>query len=275
MTPEQQTEAVRCYLAGETRNSLAIRYKASRPFVTDMLHRHGIICRATVDIRRTKLPYGDVFASAETNDEAAYWVGFLMADGCISQQKHTDYLILQLASVDIAHIERLRDFIGVPNKITIIKPTTSITPRGIVHKSEHARLCIASQPLIDSLAKYGVVPRKSKTARVISLENNPHFWRGVIDGDGHMRFQQRAGHCRTAVLNLVGSELLVNQFRDYIRTFTDFNGSVYFSRGAWCIMVCTRIAARVIHHLYHNPPVALPRKLKTAEEIIAHYDGRI
>ena len=56
-------------------------------------------------------------------EEKAYWLGFLYADGSVSS---TDNRIeLGLAEKDLNHIEKFKEFIGVPNKISYRPQTKS------------------------------------------------------------------------------------------------------------------------------------------------------
>jgi len=53
--------------------------------------------------------YNGVFKEV-ANANTAYWLGFLAADGCISEDKHR--LVLGLTMQDRPHIEQFRRFIG-------------------------------------------------------------------------------------------------------------------------------------------------------------------
>ena len=48
-------------------------------------------------------------------EEKAYWLGFLYADGYVNANE--DKIELCLAEKDFHHLEKFKNFIGLPNKI--------------------------------------------------------------------------------------------------------------------------------------------------------------
>lgn len=102
-------------------------------------------------------------------DEAAYWVGLLITDGCVHRQRR---IKLSLQERDSASLDRLAAFVR-----TTARP-------GKIEKGSRG-LRFTSPRMCARLAELGVGPRKTKTAKAPScLLDNRHFWRGVIDGDG-------------------------------------------------------------------------------------------
>ncbi len=75
-------------------------------------------------------------------------------------------------------------------------------------------LRVTSRHIAEKLSGYGIVPRKSFTARVIGLENNRHFWRGVFDGDGY--FKNKDGRDGDKMI-LTGNNDLCAQFEEFIK----------------------------------------------------------
>ena len=108
-------------------------------------------------------------------EEKAYWLGFLYADGSVSS---TDNRIeLGLAEKDLNHIEKFKEFIGVPNKISYRPQTKSY------------RYSFKSIPCKEDLIKQGCVPKKSLILKFPTEQQVPnylikHFIRGYFDGDG-------------------------------------------------------------------------------------------
>lgn len=106
----------------------------------------------------------------------AYWAGFLLADGCISQPQRAQgrpQTFLTAASKDLAHLEQLKAALASTYKI-------SGPYAGCWH------LSVPSAALCQSLRRWNVVPRKSLIASPPALPESleSHWARGVMDGDG-------------------------------------------------------------------------------------------
>lgn len=109
-------------------------------------------------------------------EEKAYWLGFLYADGCVSEQEHKKSVIIVLKSDDIGHIELFNKHIESNRKV-------KIDNRG------YARLDIGNTKMANDLIKHGCIPRKTFKLKFPSEEIVPqylihHFIRGYLDGDG-------------------------------------------------------------------------------------------
>jgi transposase-like protein len=114
-----------------------------------------------------------------SNEHAAYWHGFLYADGC-TQDRHQSFLSLGLSPVDTEHIMKLRLFLQSDAPVTLLPPTHK-TPNG------SARVAFNGQHLVSRLQETGIVVGRGKIERVIRYvpESMMHHWlRGLFDGDG-------------------------------------------------------------------------------------------
>ncbi len=253
---------------------IAARYGASREMLDDLYNQQGLTLRqigaqfGVTDgtilywmkrhnlLRRDKseaLRYYSINEAAfdpPLTNEQAYWLGFLMADGCIDD----DHVIgLTLKQSDQAHIELFRDFLASTH------PIRSYKRHG---KYSESYLFVASARLCAALKRYGVTPRKSHTASAPpELRENAHFWRGMVDGDGVLYVSGN-----TEYIGLYGSWDITHQFAAYVRSLTDTKANVCASGSSiYAFRVGGRYAVAVTAALYGVPGPALLRK-----QIIAH-----
>lgn len=119
------------------------------------------------------------------NEHKAYWLGFIMADGCIenpSNHGNPKRLKIQLSAIDK---ELLQLFLND------IESTTIKVEEFLPHKSTYGinlicRIQVNSVKMCDDLSKYGIVPNKTGKEIVPEIPDNMmrHFIRGFFDGDG-------------------------------------------------------------------------------------------
>lgn len=207
---------------------------------------------------------------ANDDEEAAYWIGMLMADGGISNGN----VHLGLSEEKAEHLEAFARFIGAEN--------VTYNPGGQIIKWKSGHFSVArpswhvskhSKKVAEVLASYGVVERKSLVACVRGLAYNRHFWRGVVDGDGWIctvASKRRNGRVeiRWATGICSGSEMFVKQFAEYVRSVCpDWRGKEV-RPNSWGVYLVGRNAARLVRVLYENCAVALPRKMKLAQFIM-------
>jgi hypothetical protein len=207
--PREDRDIPGRYERGESIQQLADRCGIGPKAVVKILARAGTKMRRP---GRLAVVRDDAFDTI--TPESAYWIGFLMADGCVSDPSGRPKRIsLGLQERDASHVEAFRSFLNSRNTISISR---QVAIRGGSEFLKH-QFVVSSDALADALARYGVGPRKSLTARVVGLEGNRDFWRGVIDGDGHIR---EAAGGKSISVQLVGSEGMMRQFLDFV-------GSVY------------------------------------------------
>jgi hypothetical protein len=145
----------------------------------------------------------------EITQKSAYWTGMLMSDGNVYRGKTGNYRIsLALAKVDSSHLLKLREILKCTNPIC----TKKRKYQGNVVIQYYLRF--TSKHIGEILVARGIIPRKSLVARVIGLENNRHFWRGVFDGDGYFKNKDRIDGDRMV---LTGSNDLCAQFEEFIK----------------------------------------------------------
>lgn len=197
------------------------------------------------------------------SSEAAYWVGFLLADGCIATRKglKKDYhsVVLGLKGGDVAHIEKFRVFLKSSAKISEKYQETNY---GTVFV---ASITVTNQELCNRLADYGVIPRKTylNVGCDPRLKYSPDFWRGVVDGDGTVALGKKS-----PLIRLGGSKNLIEDFSDLCHYLTDFRPNVGNCRSIKVTGLSSFRAAKIIEWLYYDGCVALDRKLESAKKCL-------
>lgn len=130
------------------------------------------------------------------NEHKAYWLGFLYADGCISESKRKDYIKaltmeLTLCSEDKHHLEKLNND---------LESNYKISDRVIKNKYFANRLSISNTNFCKHLINKGCVQRKSliltfPTSKIIPNYLIHHFIRGYFDGDGCIHINNDKHRC--------------------------------------------------------------------------------
>ncbi len=198
-------------------------------------------------------PYLNEQSFEELDESAAYWAGFLMADGYINRVKRGSAdVALCLSFKDVDHVQKFKHFLNSRRKVTI--------SRG---KYPTAVFSVSSDALADRLTALGVTSHKTFTAKASALLiANSHFWRGAIDGDGCLSVAKKSE--KAVSLSLVGSKDMCEQFLSYVRELgLGYNVSVRphsHTRGIFNITLNGREAIRIADKLYTGSQLFLERK---------------
>ncbi len=176
LTDEQESQLIQEYLSGKSVQALNEQFGTTNAHRT--IKRHKIKTRpAGHNSRQYKLnesAFDDL-----GNEEAAYWLGFIYADGSIGKES----LNIGLSIKDLSHLGKVKSFLGynAPIKFYQVK-----TPQGKM--KEACRLNIHSQKLSNKLLTLGIVKRRGwfnqLTINHLPIESYRYFIRGFVDGDG-------------------------------------------------------------------------------------------
>ena len=198
----------------------------------------------------------------ETTEESAYWIGYLMADGNVHIGKTGNPRVsLTLAAEDRDHLVKFRRFLNCSNEIQMKISKV----RGKVWNQYTLRF--SSKQIANALKGFGVTARKSLSATVIGLENDRHFWRGVIDGDGYLKNRDGRDGDRITV---VGSYYLMRQLEDFVKNNAPDSDVIIEQDGRFCRLHVYGYTARMLAELlYGDSQVALDRKLAKARQMFS------
>lgn len=256
LTELEKVDLIAEYLSGEPTTKLSIKYKISPAAICGILDRRNIPRRSLSDAKRIHTLNEKAFS--EITEESAYWIGFIMADGTVIRTpRQSPEIAIVLQERDIKHLEKFRNFLSSSH-------TISSSKRG---ERGYVRIAFRSKIIADDLERYGIVPRKTKIAKIKYLENNRHFWRGLIDGDGSIGWSQPGKPC----LDLAGSKSMIEQFILYTKTVIPHLtlNSRQQHPGCYKTHISWNTAAIMIQTLYSDCSVSLDRKQERANKIIS------
>lgn len=263
LTVEQQLSVVSRYTAGETPDKIADSLGICANNVRNTLRKHGIVARDRSEAC-TRLPHWKE-AFDKITPESAYWLGFLFADGCVTQHPvGSAALYVGLADRDRGHLEKLRAYLKSTHVI-ISKDTKPL--RGKIHRS--CNYALRSAYLCDALMRHGMKNKSLSRVAPDYLAGSRDFWRGMIDGDGFASTSED----KKARLGLYGGEVLMQQFLDYLRhmgiakntevhrhTSSGIDDSDFKPGKIFRMELVSGPAADAIYLLYKDPCVVLDRK---------------
>jgi hypothetical protein len=187
--------------------------------------------------------------------EKAYWMGFLLADGCVRTGKNT--LTVNLKMSDIEHLCKLvRQLSGshVPN----------LHKQGS-HPNPIASVTFTSTHMTDALRSHGLVANAKQPMR-LPPEIERHYWRGVVDGDGTIvisaQKRKNESTCNQMTLSICGTKETAELFGDFARRITGTEAEPKKrSEKLWTFGLHGPIALSLATELYGDATVYLDRKM--------------
>lgn len=198
----------------------------------------------------------DKFSSVKT-EEDAYWLGFIYADGYVSDKNDFE---VSLKKSDYKHLEKLRSYLELSTPVSV--------------DSFRCRLTYRNKILVDNLKDLGVLPRKSLLLKFpydkIPFNLMRHFIRGYFDGDGHVGIYSKQR--KTKISKIVNISLLGTlHFLDGVREHIPINFGKYIknnnSDSTLVLSTAHKKARTFILWLCTDSTIYLDRKYKKFKEI--------
>jgi intein-encoded DNA endonuclease-like protein len=187
------------YSCGKSLNSLQVEYKCTRPTLSKYLKQAGV----EVESNNYRYNYNTELFKCVDDEQQAYWLGFLYADGYVQKRKRIE---LALGIKDIKHLEKYRDFVCPELPIG----TRKISVRG--KQFLCARVIVFNKYLHANIISLGCANAKSKTLTFPGVSQVPegllnHFIRGYFDGDGSVNLNAFTNNLHMTV---AGTESFLN-----------------------------------------------------------------
>lgn len=126
----------------------------------------------------------DFFEKIDT-EAKAYWLGFLYADGCITD---TGVVNLLLAGYEKAHLAKFKQALNAEHRLEE-RSDKMTSKKGITRMQACVKIRLHSKLMCSHLKRLGIGPRKTFGLQFPTSDQVPgnlihHFIRGYFDGDG-------------------------------------------------------------------------------------------
>lgn len=206
----------------------------------------------------------------EATDEAAYWIGMLMADGTVGQRHVNGRLYptikLKLQADDQHHVANLAAYVGLPSERCRVSKTDAIVQ-------------FNNKQIFDYLQNLGVTHRKTYTAAISSeFEKNRFFWCGFIDGDGTIFGREENGKTYWMMGCVGGSFRLIEQFCEFVTETCGFSPRIrkrLKTNENYEVQIYGKKAVRVLQELYGRHRFSIARKRLLAEQAAEKYGSEL
>lgn len=189
------------YLNGSSIHHISKELGICRNRFSNYLKRNGI----QVDPMKHKIQFNNNIFNVIDNEQKAYWLGFLYADGYVRNGKRCSVEI-GLSEKDKNHIYKFRQFLNSDHKISFKKNKLG----------NSFRISVEDPIFYEDLVRLGCTPRKSLTLRFPTENQVPkilhkHFIRGYFDGDGGITMTEK-----TKSINILGTKEFLNGIKNAV-----------------------------------------------------------
>jgi len=159
-------------------------------------------------LKKPEKRFYDETAFEEINtEEKAYWLGFILADGCVNCDylSHNYELSIELKESDNNHLKKFIEFLKTDAEVNF----RTRYSKSIDCTTKSAFVRIYSKKIIEDLIDKNVKPRKTFNEEYPKIEDSFFIWflRGFFDGDGSIYFYN-ARKCYQANITCANKQFL-------------------------------------------------------------------
>ena len=234
-------EAVQKYVDKQgTLDSIALQYFISRKVLTRWIKQSGYNTYP-----KKQLDYNETFFEKIDSEEKAYWLGFIYADGYISEKHHFE---LSLALKDYSHLEKLGKILN----------------KEIKKDNFRCRLSINNKFFVEQLRNHGVVPRKSlilEFPETILPQFISSFIRGYFDGDGCIYYGKNDLLSSSQAVSLIGTKNMLLRILEYTNVYSKLSHDKRHHKDCYSIRISkTKNIITFLDYMYKDSTIYLDRK---------------
>ena len=201
--------------------------------------------------RSRTYPVNERFFDEIGTEAQAYWLGFLTADGYVTDR----HVRVRLQGEDKEHLRKFAEALESSHPIF----------EGMNQGHHYAEFIIGSKHMVSALARLGLTRNKSLTiqqALYVPLPLLSHYWRGIFDGDGSLFAHTRPDRkSERWDLSLVGNKFIVPSFATFIYQELGIKGTLRVVGNSHSVTYIGITSPQKISCLlYQNATIYLERK---------------
>lgn len=256
---EEEKQLVQDYLAGASVKSLMVKYGyKTKKSITDKVKKYETA--EAIKIAKENRKNYNINFDGVTNTFNAYFLGLMLTDGYIQDENKF--------GIDLTD----EDCIAFISKVTG-KEYKSYSDSE--HKKTRHRIIFSNAEVVKILAKYEVVPNKSKIIKEISLTEKeerflPYIIRGIIDGDGCI---YKTSYGAPAFYICSASEKFILWIKGVLENKFFFKDlSIYQNEGLWRIDTANQQNIFKLLALVYDRPYGMSRKYNLIRKMFRDYN---
>ncbi len=255
------------YKSGLSGTALGKKYGVWPTTITSYLKKWNVPRRQNGDFRKYVCNFN--FFELILTEAVAYWLGFIAADGYISNLSTQHVLRISLSSLDRDHLQKFLN--DIDGNYPIHDRTLSNKKKNKNYKDSHvSTISISNKKIVSDLVKYGLFQNKSLVLKFI--ENIPehllhHFCRGYVDGDGGFYCYEAYNNKNNKSYKYYSFENTSswdfnNRFQEILIEKCNLNKTKHAVTGNACTMryMGREQVGRIFNWLYKDATIFLERK---------------
>lgn len=218
LTDERKLEIYECYKKEKNKSKVSKIMHVSDSTIDKILKEYG---ETPIDLSHACMKYtlNETYFDLINDQNKAYILGLLYADGCIG--KNINSIQLSLQEKDKSILEKINLLLENPRPLKFI----NYKEKNPNWQNQY-RITIVNKHMHDSLIKQGVIPNKSL---ILTFPENidknlyRHFIRGYLDGDGSI-----SKNIKEKRTSFVGTEVFCKKAKEIIESELNIHCSICY-----------------------------------------------
>lgn len=209
------------------------------------------------------------------NEEKAYWLGFILADGYINERVGVSYMFgIELGIQDIEHLKKFNK--SIQGNVPIKTKVKHINDIGDTHLDKDYKFCsitLYRKQFVDNLKQHGIKQHKALNVELPILADNLmlHFIRGYYDGDGSVGINKKQSTLHFIFTS--GCKDFLESLREYLYRMYDIKSYIHQNHPTtYQLHIQGRYNSYYFGQLiYKDANIYLDRKYKRYKQYIQEY----